>query len=46
MSKKTIAAIIKTMPGYLAVKVKHVAKAKKMTLEEAIIFLARKGINA
>lgn len=46
MSKKTISAIVKAMPGYLAIKVKHVAKAKKMTLEEAIIFLARKGINA
>ncbi len=45
-STTTIEEVIKAMPDYLAIKVRRVAKEKKITLAEAVIFLAQKGINA
>lgn len=46
MNKTTIQAVIEQMPDHLAIKVRRVAKDKKLSLVDAVLFLVQKGINA
>lgn len=45
MVSDTLTEVIKNMPDYLAIKVQKVAKDRKISFTEAVIFLVRKGIN-
>lgn len=46
MGSKELAQVKKAMPDYLKVKVNRVAKDRKISFDDAIIFLVKKGINA
>ena len=45
MGKNILSEIIKNMPDHLAIKVRRVAKDRKISFEDAVIFLVQKGIN-
>lgn len=46
MTNNTINEVIRQMPDHLSIKVRRVARDKKLSLADAVLFLVQKGINA